>query len=241
MPVAVAGIAAVVVGAGLLPDSGTATRDQPERSTGDTILHQEAALAPAVLPLVPVTPVGYRVAGVVQSSGDARRRSTAGPPAVGHPPGHRAARLVGGDHRRRTTGWPTTAPATGASPCPPASPSSTPSPTATSASPARSPAAARRDRLVRGQPGDARRAARQPALRRRHAAQLATPASAACSSRSPTTTARRCRRAPRSPCQLRRGGHPGPTSATGSRSPVGPSAWTTTRRRAGSSSAGAAT
>src|SRR4051794_31642299 len=66
-PVAVAGIAAVVIGAGALSDDPSG--GDRARSSGETELRGAAAVAPAVLPLVPATPAGYQLLGMVQSNG----------------------------------------------------------------------------------------------------------------------------------------------------------------------------
>ncbi|MFT3851469.1 MAG: hypothetical protein QM733_01800 [Ilumatobacteraceae bacterium] len=62
-PAAIAGIAAVVVGAGVLSDSGPSDGRRPSETTA---LQGDALVTPAVLPLVPATPAGYRIAGVTR-------------------------------------------------------------------------------------------------------------------------------------------------------------------------------
>ena len=67
VPGAVVAIAAVVVGAGLLSDDGSSSTSRPGAAT-ETELQGVAAIRPAVLPLVPATPAGYRITGVTRAA-----------------------------------------------------------------------------------------------------------------------------------------------------------------------------
>lgn len=67
-PVAVGGIAAVVIGAGVFSDSSS---DGPaRRASSESELAGRATMNPDVLPLVPATPAGYRIVGAAQTPGE---------------------------------------------------------------------------------------------------------------------------------------------------------------------------